>query len=271
MSGRISIELGSVQKTLFLPLWGRACETQKPDPLLVDRKALEIIQRVDFDFSTLTQNIQTLSQIGWIMRSISVDQVVTGFLEKYPRATIVDIGCGLDTTFNRVDNGLLSWYDLDLPDVIELRRKLIPESERCKYIIASFLEDSWIDEIIIRDNVLFIAAGVFYYFEEEEIKGFLKKLADKLPGSEILFDACSPYGVKMANKLVIENAGLDERSYLKWGLKHTQDILTWDERFRILKTIYYFKNKRISFQIRILGYISDLLKIQYMIHLAMGK
>jgi O-methyltransferase involved in polyketide biosynthesis len=271
MSEKISIDLGNVQKTLFLPLWGRARETQKSNPLLVDRKALEIIEKVDFDFSTITQNIQELSQIAWIMRSISVDQVVIGFLEKYPRATIVDIGCGLDTTFDRVDNGILSWYDLDLPDVIELRRKFIPESERRKYITTSFLEDGWLDEITIRDNVLFIAAGVFYYFEEEVIKGFFKKLANRFPGSEIIFDVSSPTGVKTANKMVIKNAGLDEKSYLIWGLKHTQDILTWDERFKIIQTIYYFKDKRISLKLRMIGFISNLLRIQYMIHLELGN
>ena len=124
---------------------------------------------------------------------------------------------------------------------------------------------------MVGDNVLFIAAGVFYYFEEEEIKGFFKKSADRFPGGEILFDVCSPYGVKTANQMVIKRAGLDEKSFLIWGLKHTKDILSWDKRFRILRTIYHFGDKRISLKLRLLGFISDLLKIQYMIHLGLGE
>jgi len=271
MSEKVFVDLGNVQKTLFLPLWGRAHETQKPNPLLVDMKALEIIEKVDYDFSTITKNINEMSQMAWIMRSISVDKVVAGFLEKHPRATIVNIGCGLDTTFDRVDNGTLSWYDLDLPDVIELRKKFIPESERRKYISSSFLEDGWLKEIRTGDNALFIAAGVFYFFIEEEIKGFLKKLADRFPGSEIIFDVSSPTGVKVANKKVIESAGLDQKSYLTWGLENTKDILTWDERFKILRTIYYYKDKRINLKLRLIGLLSDFLRIQYMIHLKLGK
>jgi O-methyltransferase involved in polyketide biosynthesis len=271
MSEKVVVDLGNVQKTLFLPLWGRAYETEKADPLLVDKTALEISEKVDFDFSTITRNISELSQIAWIMRSVCVDRVIATLLEKYPKATIVNIGCGLDTTFDRVDNGRLFWYELDLPDVIELRSRFIKESERRKTIPTSFLEEGWLKEIIIGDYVLFIAAGVFYYFEEEGIKDFLKKLADEFPGGEALFDVCSPFGVRAANKMVVKRAGLDEKSFLKWGLKHTKDILSWDKRFKLLRTIYYFGDKRLSFKLRVLGFVSDLLRIQYMIHLRLGE
>jgi O-methyltransferase involved in polyketide biosynthesis len=271
MPEKVALDLGHVQKTLFLPLWGRAQETKKTHPLLVDKTALEIIEKVDFDFSTLAGNLTELSQISWIMRGISVDSVITGVLERYPKATIVNIGCGLDTTFDRIDNGQLFWYDLDLPDVIELRKKLIPESDRRKTLTTSFLEESWLKEITISDHVLFIAAGVFYYFEEEEIRRFLKKLADEFPCAEILFDVCSPFGLKAANQMVVKRAGLDEKSFLKWGLKNTRDILSWDRRFELLGTIYYFGDKRIGLKLRLQGFVSDLLRIQYMIHLKLGE
>jgi O-methyltransferase involved in polyketide biosynthesis len=183
----------------------------------------------------------------------------------------VNIGCGLDTTFDRIDNGLLTWYDLDLPDVIALRQKFIPESDRRTYIRSSFLEDGWLGEIKTGDGVLFIAAGVFYYFEAEQVRGFLKKLADRFPGAEVLFDASSPQGIKTANRLVIKSAGLDERSFLKWGLSHPRDLLAWDKRFKVLKTMYYFRDRRLPLRARMIGLISDLLKIQYMVHLGLGK
>jgi len=267
MSEKGVVDLGDVQKTLFLPLWGRACEARKTRPLLVDKAALEIIDKVDFDFSTMTKNITELSQISWIMRSLRVDGVVASFLEEHPKATIVNIGCGLDTTFDRIDNGHLLWYDVDLPDVIELRRRFFKESDRRKTLSSSFFEDGWLDEITVEENVLFIAAGVFYYFEEDAIKGFLKKLVDRFPGGETVFDVCSPYGVKAANKMVVKRAGLDEKSFLRWGLRDTNDILSWDRRFQLVETIYYYGDRRISLKLRILGFVSDWLRIQYMIHL----
>lgn len=269
MSEKTTIELGNIQKTLMLPLWGRAFETQKEKPMLIDRTALEIIEKVDFDFTEITQNIDELSQIAWIIRSICVDEVVRGFLERHPQATIVNIGCGLDTTFDRVDNGAINWYDLDLPDVIQLRRQFISETDRRRFISASFLDKNWRDEIQSSDNILFIAAGVFYYFIEDEIKNFLIDLADRFPGNQIVFDVSSAYGVKVANKKVIQSSGLDERSYLTWGLDRVDDLLAWDPRLHILDILYYFKRKNlnISSRNRLFGYLSDYLKIQYMIHL----
>jgi O-methyltransferase involved in polyketide biosynthesis len=269
MTEKIAIDLGNVQKTLFLPLWGRAVESKKAKPLLVDTTALGIIEKVGFDFSTFASNISELSQSAWIMRSICVDETIKAFLQKYPQATIVNIGCGLDTTFDRIDNGKLLWYDLDLPDVICLRKKFIQETERRKFLSTSFLEEGWLREICLPENVLFIAAGVFYYFEESEIKGFLIRLADQFPGSEILFDVSSPYGVKVANKMVIRAGGLDEKSYLKWGLADPKTILKWDERIQLLNTGFYFgsRAKSLKINVRFLGLVSDLLRIQYMLHL----
>jgi O-methyltransferase involved in polyketide biosynthesis len=274
MTEKIAIELGNVQKTLFLPLWGRAYETRKEKPLLVDKTAAAIIDKVDYDFSTITRKMNPLSQLAWIMRSIYIDEVIKGFLARYPRATVVNIGCGLDTTFDRINNDTLLWYDLDLPDVMSLRKKFIQETERRKFISSSFLEEGWLDGIRIEEAVLFIAAGVFYYFEGDEIKQFFVRLADRFPGAELFFDVCSPYGLKVANKMVIKSSGLDERSFLKWGLDKPQMITSWHKRLRILKIYYYFmgeKARHFNLKTRWYGFLSDRLKIQYMIHLAILK
>jgi O-methyltransferase involved in polyketide biosynthesis len=131
--------LGSVQKTLLLPLWGRAVETRKREPLLVDRAAVEIIGKLDYDFSTIAANIRPITRLAWIARAIHVDRSVRELVARRPRATIVNVGCGLDTTFERVDNGQLSWVDLDLPDVIELRSRLVSQGPRRRSILARHL------------------------------------------------------------------------------------------------------------------------------------
>jgi O-methyltransferase involved in polyketide biosynthesis len=271
MTDRININLGNVQKTLFLPLWGRAVETRKAKPLLVDKTAVRIIDQVDFDFEPFARNIDDLSQIAWIKRSLICDQVTREFLANYPEGTIVNIGCGLDTTFERTDNGKLNWYDLDLSDVIELRRKFIQEDGRRKFITSSFLEKGWLDSIEVHGNVLFIAAGVFYYFKEQEIKDFLIRLTDTFPGSTLLCDVCSPVGVRIANQKVVESSGLDEKSHLTWGLENKKDILTWDSRIKIIRTYHYFRTLRIGLRNVLMGTLSDILGIQYMLHIGLGN
>jgi O-methyltransferase involved in polyketide biosynthesis len=181
------------------------------------------------------------------------------------------VGCGLDTTFERTDNGRLKWYDLDLADVIELRSKFIQESDRRKFIASSFLEEEWLKNIEVSGNVLFIAAGVFYYFEEGQIKDFILRLADKFPGSEILFDVSSPLGVRVANKKVVESSGLDEKSHLKWGLENKMSIPAWDSRIKVIGTHYYFRTLRIGLRNILMGALSDYLGIQYMLHLQLGN
>jgi len=270
MPEKIAVALGNVQKTLLLPLWGRAFETQKEKPLLVDRTALAVVEKLDYDFAPLAQNLSPLTQIAWIMRSQCVDEVINNFLQHSPQATIVNIGCGLDTTFERVDNGQLTWYDLDLPDVIHLRQQFIPETERRHYLATSFLEEGWLKTIDASRGLLLIAAGVFYYFEESQIKQLLLRLADTFPRCELFFDASSPYGVRVANKKVITSSGLDEKSFLKWGLEDPQSLAAWDQRIRVLKCYYYFgqRARRLPLRLRLIGLLSDRLKVQYMLHLA---
>lgn len=270
MNKKIELDLGNVQKTLFLPLWGRAAETVKKKPRLNDQTAVRIIDQVDYDFSKIAANMDDLTKIAWIKRSLICDRVVKNFLRQYPRGTIVNIGCGLDTIYERTDNGELKWYDLDLPDVIILRRRFFEENERRKCIATSFLEEGWLDQIEVNGNVLFIAAGVFYYFEPHEVKEFFLRLIKRFPACEILFDVSSPIGVKVANKKVIEGAGLDEKSYLKWGLENKKEILAWDARIQMIGSYYYFRTLRMRLRNILMGTLSDFLGIQYMIHLRLG-
>lgn len=271
MTKKMEIELGPVQKTLFLPLWGRAVESQKEQPLLVDETAVKIIEQVDFDFAQLTQNLTAISQIGWIKRSLYGDQVVNTFLQHYPTGTIVNLGCGLDTTYERTDNGQLRWYDLDLPDVIALRSKFVQENERRKFLATSFLEPEWLCDIEVQGQVLFLAAGVFYYFAAETIQEFVLRLADTYPKSELLFDVSSPLGVKMANKTVLASAGAEPPSRLVWGLEKKTDILAWDPRIRLIATYYYYQTQVDGWLNRLVGKFSDFLGLQYMLHLGLGR
>ncbi|MCG8342398.1 MAG: class I SAM-dependent methyltransferase, partial [Chlorobiales bacterium] len=104
MAQKIKIKTGTIEETLLLPLWGRAYETQKNNPRLVDERAVEIIRQIDYDFSNIEET-QAMSQNGWVARSLHTDRVALEFIKEHPKASIVNIGCGLDTTFSRVDNG----------------------------------------------------------------------------------------------------------------------------------------------------------------------
>jgi O-methyltransferase involved in polyketide biosynthesis len=268
MSNKISVELGPLQLTLFMPLWARAKETKKEMPLLIDSKAVEIIELIDYNFSTLNKSLEEINLISWISRCRKYDEIINRFIIANPYGTIVNIGCGLDTYYERAINNSVQWFELDLPDVIDLRRKFFSETSNRKFISESFLKTDWFNQIKLKGEVLFISAGVFCYFEEVEIRDFLVKVADRFPSSELLFDVTSKQGIKIANS-IIAKTGLDKNSFMKWALKNKKIILSWDSRFKLIGVHYTYKQKNLnlSFRNSIIGAISDFLNIQYILHL----
>jgi len=181
-------ELGDVQQTLFVPLSARAAETRRKRPALRDPKAVEILGSVDVDA------VYTANWGGFIMvtRTLIFDWWVREFLSQHPAATVIELGTGLNTRFERVDNGQCHWIDLDLPDTIEVRRKFFADSDRRQMVAASLLDDEWHDLVAACPSpYFFVADGVLPYLEEAKITGTLRRVATRFPGSLIAFDTYS--------------------------------------------------------------------------------
>jgi O-methyltransferase involved in polyketide biosynthesis len=270
MTAKIKIELGPVQKTMFLPLLARAAETLKKNPALIDRTAVDIVNSVDYDFSVINAKIRGLSQAAMVMRSLYIDGAVRTFLQKHPRAVVVNIGCGMDTTFERVDNGTLRWFDLDLPDTMELRKKFMIETDRRRFITSSFLETPWLDILKPDDGIFFISAGVFRYFDGSQVKGFVNALASRFPGGELVFDASSPGGIKAANQGVMKDSGLDQKAHLmKWGHEAGDTQKIFGDKVKVLEIDTFQKNTGMKFNLfeKMMMALNSAMKLNYMVHL----
>ncbi|HYA61082.1 MAG TPA: class I SAM-dependent methyltransferase [Candidatus Acidoferrum sp.] len=200
---KVKIKLTGVSETLLFCLWGRAQLSKKYSSLFYDAKAVELAEKIDYDFSNsevpfegIWLNISlkgNLPPFGLpALRAKKFDEKIKAYIKEHPRASVVNIGAGLDTTFYRVDNGTIQWYDLDLPAVIEIRRQLLPEPDRTTYIAESLFDPSWCKDIIYTDGGVFmVVGGVLPFFEASEVKQFFSMLADNFPGGEIIFDAPS--------------------------------------------------------------------------------
>jgi O-methyltransferase involved in polyketide biosynthesis len=255
------------QKTLFLPVLARAWESKKPIPVLIDTLAMEMVEKVNCDFSVLASSTSEMTRLAWIGRSLRFDRLIKDFIRRFPGATIVNIGCGLDTTYERIDNSVIMWYDLDLPEVIKLRKLYMNETINRKFISSSFLDNNWYKYLTYSDHILFIAGEVFYYYEQKVIRTFFNRLSMRFPTSELLFDVKSPAGVWITNRELLKT-GTKEENLLKWGLKNTDTILSWSPRLKFLGKYYIYKQEGITMSLknRILGFISDTLEIQYIVH-----
>ncbi len=239
MPEKILQSLEGVSETLLMTLYARARESQRPNGMIHDDKAVEMANKIAGNFSRL--RMQRHDEIAVIMRMRKFDNYVRDFLTRNPDGVVVHIGCGLDTRFERVDNGRLEWFDLDMPAVMELRQKLISnESKRYHTLAASAFEDGWFQEVSQYKPrpFMFLAEGVFPYFEEAQIKSLFLKLRDHFPGSELVCDAHTPF-VIWADNMHLALAGVKAR--LHWRLKHGRDVEDWGERICLLDEWNYFE------------------------------
>jgi len=228
-------DLSGVAETLLIPLYNRAMESQRPDAMMKDEKAVALVTQKSFDFTGVRQiPMKEALNVMRIMQAREMDRYARDFLSRHPEAVVVHIGCGLDSRFERVDNGQVEWFDLDVPEIIQLRRKFIgDERERYHLLGCSVFEDTWLEAVGVHRQrpFLFLAEGVFVYFEEAQVKSLVLTLLNRFPGSEMVFDVFSPFGVWEFN-LAVSRSKLSARVH--WGTWHGQEIEGWGAGIRLL-------------------------------------
>lgn len=229
-------DLSAVSETMLATLYSHAVESRRPDALIHDPRAEELVARIDYDFvrSQMGEDDQAASCV----RLRQFDRFAQAFLAAHPDGVVVHIGCGLDTRFDRVDNGQVTWYDLDLPPVIELRRKLLEETPRYKMIAASALDLAWLDVVDAHPgkSFLLIAEGVFMYFSDAEMRRLVLALRERFPGAELVFDVASPLIVRLQN-LALARMKADFR--MRWALRRYDSLEQWSPGIRLLEAWYY--------------------------------
>ncbi|MBQ8922843.1 MAG: class I SAM-dependent methyltransferase [Oscillospiraceae bacterium] len=179
----MELKLGDVQTTALIPLAVKASETLRKKPRIRDQKAVEIIKALKIDTK---QYDKFMSHEGVVARTIMLDRQLKGIIKKHPDTVIVNVGAGFDDRFTRVDNGKIMWFDLDLPDAIEARRKAFPERGRVVMIAGNALEDAWCEPVKQslsgrKSKPVLIAEGLFMYLTLDQIRTFLEVLKRNFP------------------------------------------------------------------------------------------
>ncbi len=212
----MDFQLTDISRTLLMPLWGRAKATRANSRILFDPKAVEIVERLGLNLEAFDRALHPSNEIFAMARTRAIDDLARRFISDHAQATVINLGAGLDTSFYRLDNGLISWFDVDVPQVIELRRKLIPEDERTRCISASLLDADWVQKITPRSSAIFLLAyGVLVYFSAAELRKLFSALASSFPGAEMAFDVQSPMTNFFGNRRV-RVAGMGAARF-RWG------------------------------------------------------
>ena len=192
------IEKNTVQETLIIPLYGRkVCSEHFPD-LFKDPEAERICGMLDYDFAEKGKKMESAAGLFGALevaqRQYDLAWEVKDYLKKNPEAAVVNLGCGLDDTFRKCDNGRCKGYNIDMPDVIAVRNELLPESERERNLAFDLNDETWMDEIDLSNGAVLFASGVFYYFKTEDVKALFQKMAKRFPGAVLVFDSCNRRG-----------------------------------------------------------------------------
>lgn len=243
---KIKINLSGLPQTSLMPLYGRAKISKNFGSLFNDAKAIELVERMDYDFSAFDKVVVDYFWFVYAARAIQFDTKVKAYIKEHPKASVVNLGAGFDTAFFRVDNERIFWYDLDLPEVIELRKQLLPETSRTTCIAKSFLDPSWCQDIKTEDGVFLIAAGLFHYFDETTLRQFFSLLTDSFSDYQIVFEAESKSSIEIDGNYGAYGAGWSDNEPEKRnaiqaealrGLKDLWMIAPFDLRNMMLKSL----------------------------------
>jgi len=228
----MKIRLKNEMETLLIPLYGKARMSELG--IFRDPYAEAAIEKLDYDYSKL--KIQSKTQVMLAMRAAIIDDFSRDFIGKNPNCLVLHLGCGLDARFMRLEPHARMWYDLDFPEVIDIKRHLYPETESYRYITSSVTDLGWIDGIEASDTeALVIAEGLFMYLAEAEIKALLDALKLKFGSYTIIFDAYSKLTAKSAkNHPSLKRTG----ATIQWGVNDPREIEDYVKGAKYVKTLY---------------------------------
>ena len=241
------IEKNTVQETLVIPLFGRLVCSERFPKLFSDPEARRICDSLDYDFAEKRKKMESpaglFGALEVAQRQYDLRCEVEAYLKDHSKPAVVNLGCGLDDTFSKVDNGRCRGYNLDLPDVIRVRDELLPAGERETNIACDLNNFSWMDKIDAASGAVFFAAGVFYYFKTEDVRRLFSSMAERFPGAVLAFDSCNKRGAKLMRKTWLKEAGITDVSAF-FSLENEKELETWSSKFASVTAKSYMRGYR---------------------------
>ncbi len=228
------MNLEGVEKTMLLTLFAKAKHSQEKNHQFYDSKAIEVIKKVDYDFSKAEKD--RLMQMGTIARTIVLDEMVGDYIKEHPDCTIVNIASGMDTRFNRLDNGRINWYNVDLESSVNYRLKYIEDADRVKTLAYSAMDPGWAEEIRIRKDVLFIVEGLTMYLNQKDVADIINIIEANFDKCTIFMEIMPPISVKNTKEESVE----DTNAKFIWGVEKGHELTKFNHNLKWIKDVNLF-------------------------------
>lgn len=280
-----ALSLPDVSSTMLITLHARAVETESPDPIILDPKAVEMIGIIKKSIAgsdnpihskILKDKYNPKLAVTVSLRSRRFDRYVTDFLARNPHGTVINLGCGLDTRFYRIDNGSVIWFDIDFPEVIGLRKNFMEESPRHKFIGMSILDPSWFQIVRTGGPYLILAEGVFMYLNEDDVKDLLRNIKKELGRAELAFEITNRYWVdKMKNRWMRwkfkRQLGMTGGAVFSFGIPDSRYFEKWSPDYHFIDEWTYFDdNEKKLGWFNLFSSIKIIRNVQWVVHYAIG-
>lgn len=225
------VTLEREKETLLITLYAKAGESWLRDSRLRDRFAARAVERIDYDFSRLKVSRDMMVGLG--LRAAMLDDWVRDFIGAHSRCIILNLGCGLDARVHRIDPpASVSWYDVDFPEVIELRQLLYPSRPSHTQIGSSVTDLAWLDQVPGDQPAMVIAEGLFMYLSEREMQSLLEAIVARFASGELGFDALSRWGVWFVQRQPSVRA---TGARLRWGIDDPAELQRLVPRLRLVE------------------------------------
>jgi methyltransferase (TIGR00027 family) len=238
-TNKIRVDLCGAPGTMMATLYARALDADSERPVLGDTYARDLVRRLDYDWSKTSINARNAPSVT--IRSAHFDNWTRQFLAVHDEATVLHLGCGLDSRAFRVRPGPgVEWYDVDYPDVIALRERFYPPDAGYRLIPASVTELDWLSAVSADRPVLLIAEGLTMYLTEDSGLALLRRVVERFPSGELQFDVFNRSGIRIqVVNTVVRRAG----ARLHWGVDGPDEILRNVPGVRLLAAIPFFDSE----------------------------
>jgi O-methyltransferase involved in polyketide biosynthesis len=274
--------IGDVAATSFLTLYCHALETRSDNPVLSDPKSVEITTELNKTLSLSNHPLDRILVSGTLdkrlvlhiaLRAKKYDDYARDFLQRFPDGVVVNIGCGLDSRFLRIDNGRVVLYDLDLPEIIAIKKGFFKETERYHMIASSVLDPGWMAPLLRHKGpFLFMAEGVFMYLDGKDVRSLVLEIQKKFRGSELVCEVVNSLWLRPLLKKILDykmqrQVHLGKDAMFRSGIRDGREMEQWQSGIQFLDEWSYLDSgeKKLGW-LRVLQHIKFIRKTQWTVH-----
>lgn len=283
---QLNIHLNDISETAIFTLQCHALDAKSKQPYLNDISSVHTLNLLKESYASdpdhhlyrriVERKISSSAIAHTALRAKKYDSYIRQFLSRYPEATIVNIGCGLDDRFERIDNGQVTFLDLDLPDIMNIKKQIFPEKERYIQISRSVFDYEWMD-LVQSTPVMLVAEGVFMYCQEKDVKELFLLLQQKMENPEVVFEVFSSKWLTGWRKGVTETKlkntlKFGEGAFYQFGIENSHTMESWSPGMKLIEEWSYLDSEQInSFLLKLMRRRNSLRQVQWTVHYILGK